>query len=115
MGDVASLRVSWLLETVRDNHRLGVVLAGTWHDFQWLHWPDRVSESVVVVFDVDLAAWHHVEPWLKLLVLWLLRHVKESVDLVSAHFWHLVLVGLGLGVWVIQVHGNDLLRDWVSE
>lgn len=102
-------------EPVWNNEWLCLVLARARHDLEGLHGADRVAEPVIVVFDVDLAAWHVIQSWLELRVLRLLHDIEQSIELVSSHLWSFVLLVRGLRVWVVQVDGDDLLRDRVFE
>lgn len=115
LRDVATLRHGRLREAIWDEQRLCFVLARSWHDLEGFHRADRVSEPIVVVFDIDTAASHHIQPRLELLILRLLCNVEKSVDLVGAHLWPLIFFGIGLGMRVVQIDWHNLLRNWVFE
>ena len=102
-------------EPVWNNEWLCLVLAWAWYDLERLHGPDRIAEPVIVVFDVDLAAWHVIQSRLELRVLRLLYDIEQSIELVGSHLWSLVLLVGGLRVWIVQVDGDDLLRNRVFE
>ena len=115
LGDVSSLGNGRLREAVRDNERLLVVLAGTRYNLQWLHRADRITEPIVVIFNIDLAAWYIVHARFELFVLGLFHDIEEAVDFVGGHLWLLVLVGVRLCVRVVQIDRDNFLGDRVLE
>ena len=115
LGDVASLGNSGLWEAVRDNERLLVVLAGSGYNLERLHRADRITEPIVVIFHIDLAALDKVHTRFELFVLGLFHDIEEAVDFVRGHLWHLVLVRVGLCVRVVQIDRDDFLGDRVLE
>ena len=115
LGDVASLGNGRLREAVRNNERLLVVLAWAGYNLEWLHRADRITEPIVVIFHIDLAAWYIVHARFELFVLGLFHDIEEAVDFVGGHLWLLVLVGVWLCVRVVQIDRHNFLGDWVLE
>jgi len=115
LRNISALSDSGLWEPVGNDKRLRLVFAGARHDLEGLHGADWVSESVIVVLNIDSTTWHIIHARLKFSILRLLHYIKQSVHLVSCHLWLFVFVGFGLSVGVVEVDGDDLLRDWVLE
>lgn len=89
---------------------LHVVLSRSWNEFSWLSWKDGPPEAILVVVDVDLAA--DVGENL-IMILNVLAIEELSAEVVGSWARHrLLLLVLYLGMRVVQIDRNNLLRNW---
>ena len=88
-----------------------VVFAGAWSNPDWTQRAYWLSKPIQIILVVHTSACHDIQPRLEVIFSVEAWCIKFPVDLVGRGLGMLLLLVVWLGVWVVEVYGDDFLLD----